>query len=672
MQNINGLFGWVRHNDRRSIQLFVGFLAALHLLALPTLFVLLVVLDPAHAPFVAWSGYALRYVLPLTLIAFALFGVMTWWNLARVRRQLPIDYVWKATEPRLCRIAEPLLIAAGIPEPRLGVIESPAFNAFAYGLGAQSATLVVTRGLLDGLDDEELEAVIAHEITHIRNGDVRFMAAANAFLGCIQLLDRANTARIVTDEGAKGKSSISLFGLWAVVIVPVAFLIVMLQREERTEATVRVAKVAVSHAVGWAVLIAVLPFVVLPLLLLLFLRQQALNLGDLIRFLIASSREFIADAGAIELTRNPAALVAALRRIEGRNGLDAVPADCHAMMIAGDSDGEGATHPSMRDRIGAIVATTGGMAMIGSSRRDSRPSAVRGFGRRGVEMPTFDDFVPRQQVTLLRQWLRIATRDAKAMFGIGTPHLLGMVFGIIALISFNADAIAQPAKIIAKFDPRPSSGIVTAMRISAQCTLNIGRTDDRSLCSSDGMAAAFAGHAGEDNIIGTLARQMLTASANEEAIDLAGAPDSRAGEIARRNCFNGPREPTYRQSGFAVLDEDVSGVTIDQYTGWIGRSARDVSTAENGARAEALKTYLDERLGSMSLIYAYWGPDGWAKAVSALDDDINRKALSILKEELGNHRVVELLGPVQVAEARVVLAAPNEAKLCYMVAQASG
>ena len=88
MPRVNGLFGWIADNDRRSIQLFLGFLVALHLLALATLFIPLSIVDPLHAPFTNWGGYAVRYLIPLTVGATAIFSGMTWWNLSQVSRRL--------------------------------------------------------------------------------------------------------------------------------------------------------------------------------------------------------------------------------------------------------------------------------------------------------------------------------------------------------------------------------------------------------------------------------------------------------------------------------------------------------------------------------------------------------------------------------------------------------
>lgn len=93
-------------------------------------------------------------------------------------------------QPRLREMVERVAALAGIPRIRVGIIETPMPNAFAIGKGLRSSTVVVTRGLLDLLNDEELEAVIAHEIAHVRNRDVLVMTIAGFFVVVAQLVFR--------------------------------------------------------------------------------------------------------------------------------------------------------------------------------------------------------------------------------------------------------------------------------------------------------------------------------------------------------------------------------------------------------------------------------------------------------------------------------------------------
>src|SRR3712207_1230982 len=131
-----------------------------------------------------------------------------------------------------------------------------------------------------------------------------------------------------------------------------------------------------------------MPLLVVLILVVMFLRRLAVDGSHLARLLIASAREFIADAEAVRLTQNPAALVSALHRIQGRSVIPGLAAGQDAMMIDGAHEGAFATHPTIAERVAAIVAVTGSMALIAPARRDTRAPALRSagdFGRRPAQ-----------------------------------------------------------------------------------------------------------------------------------------------------------------------------------------------------------------------------------------------------------------------------------------------
>src|ERR1700730_1217280 len=297
---VNGLYGHVRSNDARSLALFAAFVAAFHLLAMLGLLVPLAMLDPEHAPLYDWTGYLVRWVPIVTVVGAALFAVQMAWHVRTIRRRTDFRFVDDQDEPRLCRIVEPLAIAAGLPTPYVGVIDSPALNAFACGIRQKDAVLVFTRGLIDGLDDDELAAVAAHEIVHVVNGDIRLIAATNVCLDTLKLLQPRPS------------------------------------RERRKR---------VHAACPLPFLAFLLPIVVVLVLVISFLRRLAVDGSHLTRLLIASAREFIADAEAVRLTQNPAALVSALRRIDGKSFIPDLAAGQDAMMIDGAHEGAFATQP---------------------------------------------------------------------------------------------------------------------------------------------------------------------------------------------------------------------------------------------------------------------------------------------------------------------------------------
>ena len=174
---IDGLFDWTRRNDVRAVVFLLAFALLTQPMAMAFLVIPLAWLDPHHAPWFGWAGYAARYAPPVAIASAVYFAVRMWYHVNSVRRDLPFRFVDRSEEPRLCGLIEPLAIAAGVRAPHVGVIEDSAINAFACGAPPGFTVVVFTRGLIDSLDDDELSAVIAHELIHIRNGDTRLIAA---------------------------------------------------------------------------------------------------------------------------------------------------------------------------------------------------------------------------------------------------------------------------------------------------------------------------------------------------------------------------------------------------------------------------------------------------------------------------------------------------------------
>ncbi len=252
-------------------------------------------------------------------------GVAIWFAAAWVFHQRIIDAsmnarsVTRTDEPRLWNLLENLCISRGLTMPALRVIETSAMNAYASGLSEKAAAVTVTRGLMDGLNDAELEAVLAHELSHIRNHDVRLLVIAVIFAGIISFAGEVMTRGLFRGSlrrvgGARrGKSGN------AGVIVLIAVAIV---------------------AVSWVLALA-------------------------IRFAMSRKREFMADAGAVELTRDPDAMISALRKISGRAEVENAPREVRQMFLHDRSTsvfGAFATHPPIDKRIEALVRYAGGAA----------------------------------------------------------------------------------------------------------------------------------------------------------------------------------------------------------------------------------------------------------------------------------------------------------------------
>jgi heat shock protein HtpX len=255
---------------------------------------------------------------------FATVGTALWIVIAYFFHQNMIDAltggqeIGRGDDPRLYTILENLCISRGIPTPKLKVIESGALNAFATGMNQKQYSITVTTGLLDRLDDAEIESVLGHELTHIRNGDVRMMVIAVIIAGVISFFAEL-VFRLWFYNGFSFRSSRS---------------------DERR-----------GGGAGIAILIAIALSVV------------AYFLSFVIRLALSRSREFLADAGSVELTKNPDAMISALRKIEGRGELPGATSAVMEMCIDNPREGFGElfdTHPSVERRITALIKFAGG------------------------------------------------------------------------------------------------------------------------------------------------------------------------------------------------------------------------------------------------------------------------------------------------------------------------
>ncbi len=181
--------------------------------------------------------------------------------------------VTKDEEPLLHNVVEEMAIAAGLPVPRIAVIESPAMNAFATGIYPENAAIGVTRGLLQTLSREELQGVVAHEMGHILNWDIRYMTAVGILVGLIALVSdailRARWHRMGSSSGRRGKGG---GGAALIVFVIVIFFAIL-------------APIA----------------------------------GRLVQFAVSRQREYLADATSVQLTRNPLGLIGALEKLGGQD-----------------------------------------------------------------------------------------------------------------------------------------------------------------------------------------------------------------------------------------------------------------------------------------------------------------------------------------------------------------
>jgi heat shock protein HtpX len=342
-----GLYGHIQANRIRSAILLAGFVALLHALLFSLLLIWSALYGGTVEEIVADAAAQFGRSWPVAMIAaLAWFAIAYFTHQTLIRMATGARGVSRTEAPKLYNALENLCISRGIPMPALQIIETPALNAYASGLREGQYVVAVTRGLMNTLAPDELEAVLAHELTHIRNRDAQLMVVAVVFAGifaffadmAIRMWDFpygwAPTPRRQRqptgwttggdDRGDRPSGGRSRDGGGAIVVIVIAVAIIL---------------------ITWGV-------------------------STLIRFALSRSREFLADAGSAELTKNPDAMVRALRKIEGRARFD-VPSRMEAFFIenpvSGRLTGLFSTHPAIDDRIAALqryagAAQTGGGA----------------------------------------------------------------------------------------------------------------------------------------------------------------------------------------------------------------------------------------------------------------------------------------------------------------------
>jgi heat shock protein HtpX len=316
-----GLYTHIQSNRRRSVLLLIGLFFLVYLLTYAGALLGEAMTRDASVDWYirkAWQDL-------ITAFPFVTGGTILWIFIAYYFHQTMIDTltggreVTRAEEPRLYNLLENLCVSRGTPVPTLKIMETDALNAFATGMNQKQYSITVTTGLLLRLNDAEIEAVLGHELTHIRNGDVRVMVVAVVIAGVISFV-----AEIVFRGLFRGGMS---FG------------------SSRSSGSDR-------KGGGGIIIVIALALIAL-----------AWILSIVVRLALSRSRELLADAGSVELTKNPDAMISALRKIEGRGELpDATSA---IMEMCVDNPREEfadlfATHPSVDSRVEALVKFAGG------------------------------------------------------------------------------------------------------------------------------------------------------------------------------------------------------------------------------------------------------------------------------------------------------------------------
>jgi len=299
-----GIQQQITRNNTKSVL----FLLAFPLLILVGVYVVLYGLSDQD---IEQTNMQFLSVVPIVLAGVAIWFVISYFfHTQMIQMATHSEPLERRDNKRVYNLTENLCMSVGMTMPKLYIIESDALNAFASGINEKTFAVTLTRGIINTLSDEELEGVIAHELTHIRNRDVRLLIVTIVFVGIFATI--ADLAlRMLLNGGGNMFSS----------------------RNRKNDKG------------GGAML----------LLIILLVAGAIYFLSILFKLALSRSREYMADAGAVELTHNSMALASALRKISGHSTLKEVGND-EVKELFIDYEAEGffslfATHPPIEKRI---------------------------------------------------------------------------------------------------------------------------------------------------------------------------------------------------------------------------------------------------------------------------------------------------------------------------------
>lgn len=253
----------------------------------------------------------------LSIVPYVLGGVLIWFIIAYfahtaiIRNATGARSLSRKENKRVYNLVENLCMSQGMNMPKINIIDDNSLNAYASGINRHSYTVTLSQGIIDKLNDEELEGVIAHELTHIRNHDVRLLIISIVFVGLFSML--AETAMRSIYYAPRSRD-----------------------REKNNNTVLILLLVALLAAVGYF-------------------------FATLMRFAISRKREYMADAGSAEMTKDPLALASALKKIAQDPQIEAVTRNDVAQLFIEHPSGKKmglngvsnlfATHPPIIKRI---------------------------------------------------------------------------------------------------------------------------------------------------------------------------------------------------------------------------------------------------------------------------------------------------------------------------------
>ncbi|WP_080904131.1 M48 family metallopeptidase [Parabacteroides sp. Marseille-P3160] len=278
-----GIQTQIRRNNQRSALLLILF--PVLLVALSWLFFFLLELlvasnseRPDQGVNIDGVNYLFLNALPFVVLACGLWFVIAYFShTSMINKATSAHSLSRKENMRVYNLVENLCMSQGMTMPKINVIEDDSLNAFASGINEKTYTVTLSRGIINKLNDEELEGVIAHELTHIRNRDVRLLIVSIIFVGIFAFLTEM-AMRSVRYGALSGGGN---------------------NRNKNNNNIIIILLILVLAAIGYLI-------------------------SMVMRFAISRNREYMADAGAVEMTKRPEALASALRKISGDPRIEAV------------------------------------------------------------------------------------------------------------------------------------------------------------------------------------------------------------------------------------------------------------------------------------------------------------------------------------------------------------
>jgi len=300
-----GLQSQIWRNNTRSVILLLAF----PVLILGLVWLFFFIVNHQQYDGLALTNQSFMHSVPFVIIIVGIWFMIAWSShTSMINRATAARPLERKENKRVYNLVENLCISQGMKTPKINVIEDDSLNAFASGISEKSYMITLSRGIINKLNDDELESVIAHELTHIQNKDVRLLIISIIFVGIFAF----------TSE--------------------MAFRMILYGGRGRKKKDGRV------------------------MIIILLLALLGYLLSILFRFALSRKREYLADAGSVRMTGNALALASSLRKISGDPRIEAVKRRDVAQLFIENPQEKGkgvfsaigglfATHPPIEKRI---------------------------------------------------------------------------------------------------------------------------------------------------------------------------------------------------------------------------------------------------------------------------------------------------------------------------------